>query len=178
MGRKASQFKVNAALQTKLNQVAGLRIQAVPLPSLPVGGKGLPIDFEITTISDFPALMRVTDAIIKEAKASGLFMFINSTLSYDKTQLDILLSRSKAAQMGIQMSEVGTALGSLLGGYGDSSSSDSSSDDDSDDSTRGGSQQRATKKAKTATSAGFFSVQHYCTLLYWTAKFAHMAQIH
>ena len=72
----------------------------------------------------------------------------------------------------------GTALGSLLGGYGDSSSSDSSSDDDSDDSTRGGSQQRATKKAKTATSAGFFSVQHYCTLLYGTAKFAHMAQIH
>lgn len=114
--RKESQSEVNAALQTKLNQVPGLRIQAVPLPSLPVGGKGLPIDFQITTISDFTALIKVTDAIVKEAKASGLFMFVNSTLSYDKTQLNVLLNRSKAAQMGIQMREVGTALGGLLSG--------------------------------------------------------------
>ena len=86
-------------------------------------------------------------------------------------------------QMEHMLKDVKAYLGDLPYDYEESDDDDlpfkvADSDDDSDDSTRGGSQQRATKKAKTATSAGFFSVQHYCTLLYGTAKFAHMAQIH
>lgn len=45
------------------------------------------------------------------------------------------------------------ALGSLLGGYGDSSSSDSASDDDDKGTGRNGPPQRAAKKAKTAIPA-------------------------
>jgi multidrug efflux pump len=45
-----------------------------------------------------------------------MFMFIDSDLKYDAPQSVIDIDRDKAAQLGLTMNQVGSALGSLLGG--------------------------------------------------------------
>jgi len=45
-----------------------------------------------------------------------MFMFLDTDLKYDLPQSVIEIDRDKAAQLGLTMSQVGTALGSLLGG--------------------------------------------------------------
>ena len=37
------------------------------------------------------------------AQKSGLFIIINSSLSYDKPQMELEIDRDKAAQMGVNM---------------------------------------------------------------------------
>ena len=45
-----------------------------------------------------------------------MFLFIDSDLKIDAPQLVIEIDRDKAAQLGLSMTQVGSALGSLLGG--------------------------------------------------------------
>jgi len=45
-----------------------------------------------------------------------MFMFIDSDLKIDAPQSVIEIDRNKASQLGLTMSQVGAALGSLLGG--------------------------------------------------------------
>ena len=42
---------------------------------------------------------------------SGMFMFFDTDLKYDLPQSVIEIDRDKAAQLGLTMSQVGTALG-------------------------------------------------------------------
>ncbi len=114
--RTASQMTVNAKLQKKLNHIAGLQVQAFPLPPLPVGGRGLPIDFELTTTRSFAEVYPVMEKIVTEAQNSGLFLYIDGSLRFNKNELNININRSKAAQMGIPMSSLAEALAGTLGG--------------------------------------------------------------
>ena len=50
------------------------------------------------------------------AQKSGLFIIINSGLSYDKPQIHLEINRDKAAEMGISMAAIGNALAISLGG--------------------------------------------------------------
>ena len=45
-----------------------------------------------------------------------MFLFIDSDLKIDAPQLVIEIDRDKAAQLGLSMTQVGSALGGLLGG--------------------------------------------------------------
>ncbi|MDP8984923.1 MAG: efflux RND transporter permease subunit, partial [Pseudomonadota bacterium] len=50
------------------------------------------------------------------AAKSGMFMFIDTDLKYDLPQAVIVIDRDKAAQLGLTMTQVGSALSSMLGG--------------------------------------------------------------
>jgi multidrug efflux pump len=45
-----------------------------------------------------------------------MFMFLDSDLKYDDPQAVIEIDREKAAQLGLTMTQIGSAMGSLLGG--------------------------------------------------------------
>lgn len=116
--RKRSQAQLQPLLQNKLSQVAGLSAVSFPLPSLPGGQSGLPIQFVITSTTDYPLLYQASERLKKLANESGLFIFVDNSLKYNKPQVQMHINRSKAAILGINMSKVGTALGSALsGGY-------------------------------------------------------------
>ncbi len=53
---------------------------------------------------------------LADAAASGMFLFIDSDLKLDQPQQVITIDRDKAAQLGLTMTQVGNALGGLLGG--------------------------------------------------------------
>ncbi|HEY3699483.1 MAG TPA: efflux RND transporter permease subunit [Spongiibacteraceae bacterium] len=108
--------EISQELQKKFDGVAGARIAAFLPPSLPGGGSGLPFAFVIKTTEPFANLNEVADALVKKAQESGMFYFIDNDLKYDKPQTSVIIDREKAALLGLNMRDVGTALGSMLGG--------------------------------------------------------------
>lgn len=114
--RSVSQRQLNMQLQPKISQVAGLRSVVYPLPSLPVGGSPLQIQFTLNTIQPFEFLYPYAIQLEQAAQKSGLFIIINSSLTYDKPQIHLDIDRDKAAQMGVNMANIGGALAGALGG--------------------------------------------------------------
>jgi multidrug efflux pump len=113
--RKMGTNEIQQLLQQKVNGIAGQRIAVFQPPSLP-GAFGLPIQFAIKTTEPASRLNEVSTAFLDEAQKSGMFMFFDTDLKYDQPQSVIEIDRDKAAQLGLTMSQVGTALGGLLGG--------------------------------------------------------------
>jgi multidrug efflux pump len=111
--------RTTAVLQPMVQQavagIAGERIVAFQPPPLP-GGIGLPVQFVIGTTEPFAQLNDVTQSFLHQAIASGLFIFLDTDLRIDNPQVTVQIDRSKAALMGLKMSDVGSALGSMLGG--------------------------------------------------------------
>ncbi len=114
--RKKSQSKVGAVLQAKLGSIAGLNAVGFPLPSIPGSSDGLPLQFVMTSTLDRVVMYQVMQNLLDAANKSGLFMFVDSDLKFEKPQLEIDIDRSKAGIMGIGTSQIGSALATILGG--------------------------------------------------------------
>jgi multidrug efflux pump len=114
--RKLTQQKLNPKVQEKVRNVAGLMTVVFPLPSLPIGGSGLPLQFVINSTVDYSVLYQVSEDILREAKQSGLFLYVDNSLRFDKSELQVNIDRNIAGQLGISMQDIGTALATSLGG--------------------------------------------------------------
>lgn len=114
--RKNSQSKLNKLLQEKLVKIAGVNAVAFPLPSIPGSSDGLPIQFVVTSTLDREVINQVMQKLLESARNSGLFMFVDTDLKFEKPQLNIEINRSKAATMGLDTSKIGSTLATLLGG--------------------------------------------------------------
>jgi multidrug efflux pump len=102
-------------VQQTVGGIAGQRIVAFQPPPLP-GGIGLPVQFIIGTTEPFVQLNDVTQDFLRQALASGLFIFLDTDLRIDNPQVTVEIDRSKAALMGLKMSDVGAAMAAMLGG--------------------------------------------------------------
>ncbi|MGA3003023.1 MAG: efflux RND transporter permease subunit [Acetobacteraceae bacterium] len=106
---------IERALQGQLNSVAGQKIAAFLPPALP-GAQGLPIQFVLKSSLPIGSLYPLAQKFLADAANSGMFLFIDSDLKIDSPQVAIEIDRDKAAQLGLSMEQVGSALGGLLGG--------------------------------------------------------------
>jgi multidrug efflux pump len=114
--RKRTADQIQPLVQADLGRIAGLRSVAFQRSPLPGSGRGLPVQFVIGTTEPFGRLNDVSLALMGKAYASSMFAFLDSDLKIDKPQTTVEFDRDKAAQLGLTMSEVGGALGSMLGG--------------------------------------------------------------
>jgi len=108
--------EIQRMVQTKLNGVAGERFAVFQPPSLPGGAIGLPLQFAIKTTEPALRLNEISGAFLVKAVKSGKFAFLDTDLKYDLPQSVVDIDRDKTAQLGLTMNQVGSALGSLLGG--------------------------------------------------------------
>jgi multidrug efflux pump len=106
---------IQRLLQNQLSAVAGQRVVAFQPPPLP-GAQGLPVQFVLKTTEPLAQLYPQSQAFMEEAQRSGLFLFLDNDLKLDLPQYELSIDRDKAAQLGLNMSQVGGAMGSLLGG--------------------------------------------------------------
>ena len=114
--RTRSANAIQPLLQQQINgSVAGERVATALPPSLP-GAFGLPIQFVITTTEPFERLNAVAQAFLKEAQSSGNFFFVDSDLKFDQPETTVAIDRDMAAQLGLKMSDIGSALATALGG--------------------------------------------------------------
>lgn len=114
--RKKSQAQVLAALQPKLAQIAGLNSVAFPLPSIPGSSDGLPIQFVITSTLDYRIIFQLAEKLKTDAMKSGLFMYADSDLKFDRPEIEVDIDRSKAATMGVNTATIGASLATMFGG--------------------------------------------------------------
>ncbi|NBX85603.1 MAG: multidrug efflux protein [Gammaproteobacteria bacterium] len=112
--RDVTQFKLKTPLQQDLNHITGLNTFAIIPSALPGGGDGPPFQMVLQSYGDIKELVQKADDVLNEAKKTGLFIFIDSTLKINETQYEIQINREKAALMGFTMSQIGQVLSSSL----------------------------------------------------------------
>jgi multidrug efflux pump len=113
--REKTAGDLQPVVQKEMAGIAGARIVAFQQPPLP-GSSGLPIQFVIQTTDPFDRLDGVAKAFTAEALKSGKFIFLDNDLKIDQPQTSVVIDRAKTAQLGLKLSDVGGALGTLLGG--------------------------------------------------------------
>ncbi|MDH4983292.1 multidrug efflux RND transporter permease subunit [Hyphomicrobium sp. D-2] len=114
--RTRTQSQILQDLQPKVNGIAGGQILTFGEPSLPGSTGGPPIQFVITTTSDYEQLAQVLEKMKEEALQSGLFIFVDTDLKFDTPQLELKIDHAKANSLGITMQDIGASLATLLGG--------------------------------------------------------------
>ncbi|MCW9023235.1 MAG: efflux RND transporter permease subunit [Gammaproteobacteria bacterium] len=115
--RERSQMDLQPQLQGELMGIAGLNVFAINPPSLPGTPMGMPVNFVITTTSDYSTLFDISEKLKQQAMASGQFMMVNNTLRMNKPQAHVIIDRSKAGQLGISMRDIGNVLATQLGDF-------------------------------------------------------------
>ncbi|HQT45709.1 MAG: multidrug efflux protein [Acidocella sp. 20-63-7] len=114
--RNLSANQLQNAFQDLANKNdAGQQVAAFQPPPLP-GSSGLPVSFVIKSTSDFSMLYPISQQLLGAALKSGKFIFLQSDLKLDQPQANIDIDRAKAAQMGLNMADVGAVLAQALGG--------------------------------------------------------------
>jgi multidrug efflux pump len=94
---------------------AGQQVVAFQPASLP-GSQGLPVQFVVKTTDDFSVLYPLSQQLLAAALKTGRFIFLQSDLKIDQPQATVFIDRSKAAELGLNMDQVGAALSEALGG--------------------------------------------------------------
>ncbi|SBP87091.1 efflux RND transporter permease subunit [Thiomonas delicata] len=113
--RKRTTAQLQPILQKDLSHIAGSQIAVFQPPPLP-GARGLPIQFVLTTTEPFSKLYEVSQKFLQDALKSGQFIFLQSDLRIDLPQTRIDIDRNMAAQLGLNMQDIGQALSAMLGG--------------------------------------------------------------
>lgn len=116
--RKKSTQQLQPIIQNDLSKIAGVKAFIFALPDLPTGAGGMPVQFVLKTTDDYKVLYSVMEELKAAAKKSGLFIVVDSDLSYESPQLNINIDKYKATEMGITMQTIGNTLAMMMsGGY-------------------------------------------------------------
>jgi multidrug efflux pump len=112
--RRRTSNDIQPLVQEQLDQIAGAKIAAFQLPSLPGGGSGLPIQFVITTTEPFEKLNIVLQNFLAKSHKAGIFAYIDPDLKIDQLQTKILIDRDKVSEFGLTMQDIGNIFDSGL----------------------------------------------------------------
>ncbi|WP_448206743.1 MexW/MexI family multidrug efflux RND transporter permease subunit [Azospirillum sp. sgz302134] len=103
-------------VQGELANVTGLQVFLVSPPALPGSTGGLPVQLVINGPTDYKTLYDAMERIKAAARESGMFIVSDSDLQFDSPVIRLRVDRSKAADLGLSMKEVGDTLAVLVGG--------------------------------------------------------------
>jgi len=113
--RKRNAGELLPVMQHDLDGVSGIYNAVVSPPPLP-GGTGYPLEFAIQTTKSFSELNEVAQKVLDEARKTNKFWFLDLDLKIDLPEATIDIDRDKAAQLGLNMDDIGGALSTMLGG--------------------------------------------------------------
>jgi multidrug efflux pump len=112
--------RTQQGLQGPLQRIAagnpGLQAVVISPPSLPGSGGGSPVQFIISGVDEPRALLETSQRVLDAARASGLFVFVESDLKFDSLRSTVSVDRDKAAALGVDIDAVGTDLSTMLSG--------------------------------------------------------------
>ena len=99
----------------KVSAIPGVRVIATTPDPLP-GGSQFPIEFVINSTAEPREIYEFANDLVQKALASKVYMFADTDLKYDQPQTEVVFDRDKVAMLGVNLSQVGADLGTLLGG--------------------------------------------------------------
>jgi multidrug efflux pump len=98
-----------------LSKIAGIRVIPLTPPPLP-GGGNFPVDFVIQSSAEPQQVADLAGQIAQKAMASGMFIFADTDLKFDQPQTEVVFDRDKLRSQGVDLSQAGQDLSTLLGG--------------------------------------------------------------
>ena len=113
--RDRSQAELQQDLHARIEPIAGLQAFVFAPPSLPGAGGGLPIGLVVQSTGDPSEVYEVADRIRREAEASGRFLVVQNSMSFDTTQVVVTIDRDRVAALNLPASQIGQTLSLLVG---------------------------------------------------------------
>ena len=98
-----------------LSKIPGIRVIPLTPPPLP-GGGNFPVDFVVASPAEPQQLVTFAKQLVAKAFASGIFIYADSDLKYDQPQTEVVFDRDKLRSQGVDLSEAGQDLSTMLGG--------------------------------------------------------------
>ncbi len=98
-----------------LSQIPGVRVIPLTPPPLP-GGGDFPVDLVISSAAEPKQLQELAGQLVQKAFASGMFIFADADLKFDQPQTEVVFDRDKLRSQGVDLSQAGRDLSTLLGG--------------------------------------------------------------
>jgi multidrug efflux pump len=98
-----------------LSKIAGVRVIPLTPPPLP-GGGNFPVDFAIVSAAEPEQVSQLAEQIVQKAMASGMFIFADTDVKFDQPQTEVVFDRDKLRSQGVDLSQVGADLSTMLGG--------------------------------------------------------------
>src|SRR5246500_5109565 len=98
-----------------LSKIAGIRVIPLTPPPLP-GGGNFPVDFAIVSAAEPEQVSQLAEQIVKKAMASGKFIFADTDVKFDQPQTEVVFDRDKLRSQGVDLSQAGQDLSTMLGG--------------------------------------------------------------
>ena len=113
--RERTLEEIRQEMQAKYDKISGLEIFTFASGGLPGASSGMPIQFVLSSNSDYRELDRISDEILAEARQSGIFAFVTKDLRYSRPEISVEIDRELAARLGISMRDIGETLQIMLG---------------------------------------------------------------
>jgi multidrug efflux pump len=114
--RERTIFEILPEVQQKLSAIPAIRVFAISPPALPGGGQ-FPVEFVLASTAEPEQILELAQQIQRQALQSGMFAFPPIIdVKIDQPQSEIVIDRDKAADLGLNMQQVGVDVGAMLGG--------------------------------------------------------------
>jgi len=113
--RKRTAQQLMLASTGPLSQVAGIRVIPLTPPPLP-GGGNFPVDFAIVSSAEPQQLAQFANELVARAFKSGMFIYADTDLKFDQPQTEVVFDKDKLRSQGVDLSQAGEDLSTLLGG--------------------------------------------------------------
>ncbi|QND57030.1 efflux RND transporter permease subunit [Mesorhizobium huakuii] len=114
--RKRSSKELQADITARLAKVAGVQAFVFAPPTLPGSGGGLPIALVVRSTGDSAEVYKAAEQIKNKAQASGRFIVVQNSMSYDSPQVTVTIDRDRAAALNLPIADIGRTLTLLVGG--------------------------------------------------------------
>ena len=98
-----------------LSKIPGIRVISVTPSALPGGGT-FPVDFVVASSAEPQQVSEMATQLVRKAMASGMFIFADTDVKFDQPQTEVVFDRDKLRSQGVDLSQAGQDLSTLLGG--------------------------------------------------------------
>ncbi len=114
--RKRSASQIASALAPQLWGITGLKIFGFPPPPLP-GAGFMPIEYVLKTsgTDTTQRLYAAGQQVVQAAMRYPGFQHVDMDMKLDKPQINLQINRDRAADLGITMNQIATAMGTMFG---------------------------------------------------------------
>ncbi|MER9231416.1 efflux RND transporter permease subunit [Mesorhizobium sp. M0622] len=114
--RARSSKEIQQDITGRLSKVAGVEAFVFAPPTLPGSGGGLPITMVVRSTGDASQVYEAAEDIKNKAQASGRFIVVQNSMTFDAPQVTVTIDRDRAAALNLPIADIGRTLTLLVGG--------------------------------------------------------------
>src|SRR5512144_666429 len=114
--RKRTVSQILPEVQQKLQKIPGIQMFPVAPPALPGGGQ-FPVEFILASTAETGEILEFAQKLQQKAMQSGMFAFPPLIdVKIDQPQTEFVIDRTKVADLGLSLEQIGADLGGMVGG--------------------------------------------------------------